>query len=70
MVASVAQTMTAMGFDAPGGPEVFRPETLQVPRPGPGEVLVRVAFAGVNRPDVIQRQGFYPPPPGASPIPG
>lgn len=64
------QTMTAMGFDAPGGPEVFRPETLPVPTPGPGEVLIKVAFAGVNRPDVIQRQGFYPPPPGASPIPG
>ena len=63
-------TMTAMGFDAPGGPEVLRPETLPVPRPGPGQILLRVAFAGVNRPDVIQRQGFYPPPPGASPIPG
>ena len=62
--------MTAMGFDAPGGPEVFRAETLPVPHPGAGEVLVRVAYAGVNRPDVIQRQGFYPPPPGASPIPG
>lgn len=63
-------TMTAMGFDAPGGPEVLRPETLPVPVPAPGQVLLRVAFAGVNRPDVIQRQGFYPPPPGASPIPG
>ena len=63
-------TMTAMGFDAPGGPEVLRPETLSVPVPAPGQVLLRVAFAGVNRPDVIQRQGFYPPPPGASPIPG
>ena len=62
--------MTASGFDAPGGPEVLRPETLPVPRPGAGEVLIRVAWAGVNRPDVIQRQGFYPPPPGASPIPG
>ena len=62
--------MTAMGFDAPGGPDVFRPEVLPTPQPGPGEVLVRVAYAGVNRPDVIQRQGFYPPPPGASPIPG
>ncbi|MGX7951238.1 NAD(P)H-quinone oxidoreductase [Tsuneonella sp. HG249] len=59
-----------MGYDAPGGPEVFRPETLPVPQPGPGEVLIRVGYAGVNRPDVIQRQGFYPPPPGASPIPG
>ena len=63
-------TMTAIGFDAPGGPAVLRPETLPVPRPRPGEVLVRVSHAGVNRPDVIQRQGFYPPPPGASPIPG
>ena len=63
-------TMTAVGFDAPGGPDVLRSETLPVPVPGPGQVLVRVAFAGVNRPDIIQRQGFYPPPPGASPIPG
>lgn len=63
-------TMTAMGFAAPGGPEVLRPETLPVPAPGPGQVLLRVAYAGVNRPDVIQRQGYYPPPPGASPIPG
>jgi putative PIG3 family NAD(P)H quinone oxidoreductase len=62
--------MTAIGMDAPGGPEVLRPETVAVPQPGPGEVLIKVAFAGVNRPDVIQRQGFYPPPPGASPIPG
>jgi NADPH:quinone reductase len=66
----VPETMIAAGFDAPGGPEVLRPETLPVPLPGPGQVLVKVAFAGVNRPDVIQRQGFYPPPPGASPIPG
>jgi putative PIG3 family NAD(P)H quinone oxidoreductase len=67
---AIPETMTAMGFDAPGGPDVFRPEELPVPAPGPNEVLVRVAYAGVNRPDVIQRQGFYPPPPGASPIPG
>ncbi|WP_438944405.1 NAD(P)H-quinone oxidoreductase [Pontixanthobacter luteolus] len=59
-----------MGFDEPGGPEVFRPETLPVPQPGPGEVLIKIAYAGVNRPDVIQRKGHYPPPPGASPIPG
>lgn len=63
-------TMTAIGFDAPGGPDVLRAETLPLPVPGTGQVLLRVAFAGVNRPDVIQRQGFYPPPPGASPIPG
>jgi putative PIG3 family NAD(P)H quinone oxidoreductase len=70
MATGLPATMTAIGFDAPGGPDVLRPETLPVPAPGPGEVLVRVAYAGVNRPDVIQRQGFYPPPPGASPIPG
>jgi putative PIG3 family NAD(P)H quinone oxidoreductase len=62
--------MTAMGYDAPGGPDVFRPETMPTPQPGTGQVLIRVAYAGVNRPDVIQRQGFYPAPPGASPIPG
>lgn len=66
----VPTTMTAVGFDAPGGPEVLRAEIVPVPEPGPGQVLLRVAYAGVNRPDVIQRQGFYPPPPGASPIPG
>lgn len=69
-MADLPQTMTAIGYDAPGGPEVLRPETVTVPTPGPGQVLVKVAFAGVNRPDVVQRQGFYPPPPGASPIPG
>ena len=66
----VPEIMKVAGFDAPGGPEVLRLADAPVPQPGPGEVLVRVAFAGVNRPDVIQRQGFYPPPPGASPIPG
>jgi len=69
-VSGLPATMVAVGFDAPGGPEVLRPETVAVPQPGPGEVLVKVAFAGVNRPDVVQRQGGYPPPPGASPIPG
>jgi NADPH2:quinone reductase len=64
------ETMNAAGFDAPGGPDVLRLEAVPVPRPGPGEVLIKVAFAGVNRPDVIQRQGFYPPPPGASPLLG
>ncbi len=59
-----------MGFDDPGGPDVLRPETLPVPQPGENQVLIRVSHAGVNRPDVIQRQGFYPPPFGASPIPG
>ena len=69
-VASLIRTMTAIGFDAPGGPDVLRREELPVPVPGDGEVLVRVAYAGVNRPDVIQRQGYYPAPAGASPIPG
>ena len=63
-------TMTAVGFDEPGGADVLKPETIDVPEPSEDEVLVRVAYAGVNRPDVIQRQGLYPPPPGASPIPG
>ena len=62
--------MHVAGFDTPGGPEVLHLSAVPVPSPGPGEVLVKVAFAGVNRPDVIQRKGFYPPPPGASPIPG
>jgi len=70
MLANLPETMTAVGFDEPGGPDVLQPRTEPVPRPGPGEVLVRVAFAGVNRPDVIQRKGSYPPPPGASPLPG
>ena len=65
-----APTMLAIGIASPGGPEVLRAQTLPVPVPGPGQVLIRVAHAGVNRPDVVQRQGFYPPPPGASPIPG
>ncbi|MDE2618864.1 MAG: NAD(P)H-quinone oxidoreductase [Sphingomonadales bacterium] len=62
--------MTAIEIAAPGGPEVLRPARLPVPRPGPGQVLIRVAFAGVNGPDLVQRRGLYPPPPGASPIPG
>src|SRR5215470_16624463 len=53
-----------------GGPEVMGLTRGPVPRPGPGEVLIKVRGAGVNRPDVIQRQGLYPPPPGASPILG
>ncbi len=53
-----------------GGPEVLRLVRRPVPAPGPGEVLIKVAAAGVNRPDVIQRRGLYPPPPGAPSIPG
>lgn len=70
MTTTIASSMTAIGFDEPGGPEVLVPVTSPVPRPGPGEVLIKVAFAGVNLPDVVQRTGGYPPPPGASPIPG
>ena len=54
----------------PGGPEVLQAIEMPVPAPGPGEVLIRVAAAGVNRPDLMQREGKYPPPPGASDIPG
>lgn len=64
------EKMTAIEITAPGGPEALAPAERPVPRPGPGEVLVRVAAAGVNRPDVMQRQGHYPPPPGASDVPG
>ncbi len=63
-------TMTCIEITEPGGPEVLRPVTRSVPRPGPGEVLVKVVAAGINRPDILQRQGGYPPPPGASDIPG
>lgn len=62
--------MTAIGIRAPGGPEVLVPEQRPVPIPGAGEILVKVAAAGVNRPDVMQRQGLYPPPKGAPDIPG
>ena len=58
--------MTAIAIRAPGGPEVLVPEEREVPSPGAGEVLVEVAAAGVNRPDVMQRMGLYPPPKGAS----
>jgi putative PIG3 family NAD(P)H quinone oxidoreductase len=62
--------MTVIGISKPGGPEVLLPETRAVPVPGPNEILVKVAAAGVNRPDVAQRSGAYPPPPGASDLPG
>src|SRR6202790_4611574 len=62
--------MTVVGISKPGGPEVLFPETRAVPSPGAGEFLLKVAAAGVNRPDVAQRSGSYPPPPGASDLPG
>lgn len=67
----IPATMTAIEIEGAGGPpEVLKPTTRDVPAPGAGEVLVKVAYAGVNRPDCIQRSGGYPPPPGASDIPG
>lgn len=63
-------TMRAIDPETPGGPEVLQCVERPVPRPGPDEVLIRVAAAGVNRPDVMQRKGLYPPPPGAPTIPG
>jgi NADPH2:quinone reductase len=62
--------MKVVHIVAPGGPEQLQPGMRPVPTPGEGEVLVRVEAAGVNRPDVMQRQGRYPPPPGASDLPG
>ncbi|WP_079638308.1 NAD(P)H-quinone oxidoreductase [Sphingopyxis flava] len=67
---SLPDSMTVVAIAEPGGPEVLLRETRAVPRPGPGEVLIRVSAAGVNRPDVLQRMGYYPPPPGASDLPG
>jgi len=70
MTARLPETMTAVEIREPGGPEVLAAGKRPVPKPGPGEVLIRVAAAGVNRPDCLQRQGSYPPPKGASDIPG
>ena len=66
----IASSMKTIEITAPGGPDVLRVAERPVPSPRDGEVLVRVAAAGVNRPDIMQRQGKYPPPPGASDIPG
>lgn len=63
-------TMKAIDFTGAGGPEVLSVQSVPVPQPGAGEVLIKVHAAGVNRPDVMQRMGMYPPPPGASPLPG
>src|SRR6204780_1207093 len=69
-MSAVPLEMTVVEIAAPGGPEQLKTARRPVPQAGAGEVLVRVAAAGVNRPDVMQRQGRYPPPPGASDIPG
>lgn len=70
MNADIPATMMAVEIATPGGPEVLHLTQRPTPTPGPGEVLIQVVAAGVNRPDVMQRQGRYPPPPGASDIPG
>jgi len=62
--------MRYVAHEPGGGPEVLRIEQREKPEPGPRDVLIEVKFAGVNRPDVMQRAGKYPPPPGASPILG
>jgi NADPH2:quinone reductase len=70
MTESLPETMTCVEISAPGGPEVLKPATRPVPRPASGEVLVRVAAAGINGPDIYQRKGLYPAPPGVTDIPG
>ena len=67
---TIPANMTAISISASGGPEVLVPEERPVPTPGSGEILVAVKAAGVNRPDVLQRRGLYPPPKGAPDIPG
>ncbi len=66
----MTHAMTVVEISAPGGPEVLRPATREVPVPGHGQILIRVAWAGVNRPDALQRAGNYNPPKGASDLPG
>lgn len=69
-MAALPTQMTAIGIKTAGGPDMLVPQQRPVPGPGAGEILVKVAAAGVNRPDVMQRMGLYPPPPGAPDIPG
>ena len=66
----IPDLMQAIEISAPGGAEVLRPVNRPVPVAGHGQILIRVAWAGVNRPDVLQRAGSYAPPPGASDLPG
>lgn len=69
-MSDIPRMMTAIGFETPGGPDVLVPMQRPVPSAAAGEVLIRIEAAGVNRPDVIQRMGHYPPPPGVTDIPG
>ena len=66
----MSHAMLAMEIAAPGGPDVLSPCSVPVPVPGHGQIVIRVAYAGVNRPDALQRAGLYAPPPSASPLPG
>ena len=70
MLANIPATQTVIEIKAPGGPEMLVPATRPVPEPKAGEVLIRIAAAGVNRADCLQRMGRYPMPPGAPDIPG
>ena len=70
MLANIPATQTVIMIKAPGGPEMLVPATRPVPEPKPGEVLIRIAAAGVNRADCLQRMGRYPMPPGAPDTPG
>ena len=67
---TMSHTMLAIEISAPGNPDVLQPVTLPVPVPGHGQIILRVAYAGVNRPDALQRAGAYASPPSASPLPG
>jgi NADPH:quinone reductase len=67
---TLSHSMLAMEISAPGGPDVLKPISVPVPVPGHGQIIIRVAYAGVNRPDALQRAGAYAPPPSASPLPG
>nr|WP_321393210.1 NAD(P)H-quinone oxidoreductase [Emcibacter sp.] len=70
MSVPLSETMQVIEITEAGGPDVLKPAERRLPEPGADEVLIRVAAAGVNRPDIMQRKGLYPPPPGASDIPG
>ncbi len=67
---ALSHSMLAVAISTPGGPDVLQPVSVPVPVPGHGQIVIRVAYAGVNRPDALQRSGAYAPPPNASPLPG
>jgi putative PIG3 family NAD(P)H quinone oxidoreductase len=67
---TLSHSMLAIEISSPGGPDVLLPAAVPVPVPGHGQIIIRIAYAGVNRPDALQRAGMYAPPPSASPLPG